>query len=182
MHLPKCSGRVGLSALTLLPLWGRLTLKRDGVMEIDDHLREYWLLDDVEIMLPVSCEMIRDFEQSQKASLPPDFVRYLKFANGFNQFGEYQDRNGFNFWPIDKICRVSNYDDGRFKFESSDEYYIFCDYLDFSWGYAIRTDRNGLGSVVLVGSRDGAPERVARSFPDFIRLYLRNDPRIYPRS
>ena len=151
-------------------------------MEIDDHLREYWAVDGVEIMPPVSCEIIRDFEQSQQTTLPPDFVRYLKFANGFNQFGEYQDKNGFNFWPVDQIYRVSDYDEGRFNFESGDKYFIFCDYMDFSWGYAIRIDRSGPCDVVLVGSRNGSPESVASSFSDFMTLYLRNDPIIYPRS
>jgi len=48
---------------------------------------------------------------------------------------------------------------------------VFADYLIWSWAFVI--DVRGDGSVSIIGG--GAPERVASSFGDFLRLFIDDD-------
>ncbi len=135
------------------------------------------------LQLPVSQQEIGNFEKSNSIFLPDDFKNYLNHVNGFSQDENYQDGNGFNFWPIDKIRRVSEYDEGKWDFSGADTYFIFCDYLDLCWAYAIQlTSDIKENKVVMVGTRDSTPIVVSKDFSEFVDLYLRDDERLYKTS
>jgi hypothetical protein len=124
-------------------------------------------------------ESIDEFESRHGIRFPLDLRSFLEEVGGFDQGKDYQDARGFNFWPLSKISRVSDYNGHRFKFSGDRSYFLFCDYLDFSWAYAIRLGE-GKNDVVAVGTSDGKPKQVARSFTEFVIDYLRDDAALYP--
>lgn len=129
----------------------------------------------------MSVAEIRDFEMSNGVLLPGDFVDYLLHANGFNQEQGQQDENGFNFWPLEKVMCLSVVDGGVFAAVGFDDFFVFADYLDFSWAYAIRLGLStGNNEVAIVGTSDGQPQIIANSFSEFVRLYLMGDSRLLP--
>lgn len=142
---------------------------------------KYWRnFSDVSVHLPASDIEIFRFEKSRSIELPREFVCYLKCANGFDQSKNYKDSNGFNFWPLETLSCAAEYDDGTWSFNKAEEYYIFCDYFDLSWAYAIRVKGSNKGEIVRIGASDGNPHLVARNFCDFLALYIRNDLKLYP--
>ena len=142
---------------------------------LEQHWRESGAAD---LSGPATMEDVNRFEQAYGLSLPLDFRNYVQCVDGFRQQDSYQDERGFNFWPLSKISRVDRFEEGKFHFLNDDAYFVFCDYLDFCWAYAI-----SLGSsenrVVLVGTKDGQPKFVANSFTEFADLYLNDEPSIY---
>ena len=146
-----------------------------------NRLLAYWKnQSDVSFQNPVGQEEIKAFEKLNNVAMPDDFKNYLNRANGFNQSDCYQDIHGFNFWPIENICRVSEYDEGKFSFKEADSYFIFCDYLDFCWGYAINLNAdNKENKVIMIATKDNIPIVVSKNFSEFVDAYLRDDERLY---
>ena len=60
---------------------------------------------------------------------------------------------------------------------SPDEYFVFADYLQWSWAYAVRL-RSEDSSVILVGAEGDV---VAASFSEFVRLYIEDAEALYPK-
>lgn len=149
-------------------------------MGIERLLLEHWKGSGPTVNSGASIQKIGEFEKKNSVVLPIDFVEYLTLANGFDQSRNYQDNWGFNFWPIEYLCRVSEYAEGKWYFEKSEAYFIFCDYLDLSWVYALHVGDGGNGEVLLVGTHDEKPQVIAQSFSEFVRLYLENNSALYP--
>lgn len=147
---------------------------------IQEVLLHRWQSSNVTIQPPATTEMINRFERENSVILPNDFIDYLKFANGFIQSKNYQDSKGFNFLPLEDLFPVSKWD-GGVSFFNHEFYFVFCDYMDRSWVYALRLDGIKDGEVVLVGTRNGLPQAVSETFSEFIKLYLADDEAIYPR-
>ena len=59
--------------------------------------------------------------------------------------------------------------------------FVFADYLNWSWAYAIRlvSDVDSCNRVVIVGKN--SPERVAETFEGFVDLYLADAEGLYQR-
>lgn len=133
-----------------------------------------------DLQSPALLKAIKAFEAAHATSLPEDFSRYLRKTNGFDQSKKYQDINGFNFLPLQDIRQASAYEDGKYNFKGAERYYIFCDYLDFSWAYAIQFGDRTSERVLLIGAADGKPHQVAESFSAFLRMYLIEDSRLFP--
>jgi hypothetical protein len=147
------------------------------------NLIKYWSqYSEVSVLPPASNQEISRFENRHSTKLPIDFIDYLRTVNGFDKSKNYQDKNGFSFWPIDEMCRASEYDGGECSFDGAENYFIFCDYLDFSWGYAIHVGDIDNGDIVLIGASDGKPQPIAKKFCDFINLYLNDDLQLYPSN
>lgn len=104
-------------------------------------------------------------------------IDLLKLSGNLLKHSNGVDGNGFRFWPVNELCRLSEYEHGRFYFSGSENYSIFCDYLDFSWAYAM-SDLNG--AVIMVGHSQKPDFFVANSLFSFIDLYLADDDAIYP--
>ncbi|HEY4080832.1 MAG TPA: SMI1/KNR4 family protein [Burkholderiaceae bacterium] len=152
----------------------------DNTISIGHRLRQFWLQDGGPLLQPpVADHEVLVFEVDNNVCIPLNFLEYLKCANGFNQYSGYQDKRGFNFWPLQEISPLAGYDDGRYDFKNgSSKYFLFCDYLDFSWGYAISMDATD-HRVVLVGTKDGEPRVVSESFEAFADAYLNDSSDIY---
>lgn len=154
-------------------------MKSDEIDRSIARLRQFWLSDGNPVLQPpVIDQEILAFQQANKINIPPDFLAYLKCQNGFNQYSGHQDARGFNFWPLQDIDSLDNYEAGRNIIPGYSSYFLFCDYMDFSWGYAICMSE-GEQTVVLVGTRDGKPKFVADSFMSFIDAYVNDAPSIY---
>jgi len=148
---------------------------------LGSQLFEHWKSNSsASIQNPAVQQEIIFFERKNKIVIPSDFKNYLMLVNGFNQSDNYQDDHGFNFWPIGKICSVPSFEEGRLIFNGASSYYIFCDYLDFSWAYAINFEpEKGGGTVIAIGTKNNVPTVVAKDFSEFVEIYLRDDDRLY---
>jgi hypothetical protein len=62
--------------------------------------------------------------------------------------------------------------------EEPDHYFLFADYLQWSWAYAIRLGSNATHDVILVGTRK--PQKAAATFSEFLELYFRDSQDLYP--
>jgi hypothetical protein len=144
-----------------------------------EKLERYWR----ESQKPSLCksateEKVRIFERLHGILMPKDFRDYVLRVNGFDQAKNYQDDRGFNFWPLESIVRVAEYEDGRFGFSNDDNYFIFCDYLDFSWAYAISFEVL-VEQVIKIGAENGKPIIMANTFAEFVDRYLEDDGVLY---
>lgn len=120
------------------------------------------------------------FEARTGRVLPADLRAFLGAANGV----EWDD--GFCFWPVDAyapfdpVAELHARDCPRPADAGS--YFAFCDYLHWSWGYAIRLGRPGNAEsgneVVPIGMNQMFV--IARSFSEFVDLYLAGSDRLYP--
>jgi len=152
-------------------------------MPVERDLLDYWQVqDEVALRPPASETTLCDFEYKYGVRLPSDLRKYFTQADGFDQMSGYQDNNGFNFWPLGKIEPVAEHSDGQFAFNGSEAFFLFADYLDFCWAYAIRMGSNGgpAGSVVIVGTETGEPLKIADSFSEFVALYINDESQLYP--
>lgn len=120
------------------------------------------------------------FEARTGRVLPADLRAFLGAANG----GEGDD--GFCFWPLkayapfDQVAREYAPDCPRVA--DPESYYVFCDYLHWSWGYAIRLgrrgDAGGGNEVVPIGMTTTSV--IASSFSEFVELCQADSDRLYP--
>jgi SMI1/KNR4 family protein SUKH-1 len=129
-------------------------------------------------------QTIREFESRKNVIFPPDFREYLLSVNGMLQAGGYDcDPNGFAFWPLSFIKSVReeslNHSSSLPEVQDLDEHFVFVDYLQWCWAYAIRlTPRpSDGGQVIHVGKLH--PKVIASSFTEFVDLYLGDDVELY---
>jgi len=143
-----------------------------------ERLLAHWRADGhVRLGPPTTEAELNSFERKYSVQLPLVMRAYLEQVNGFMP-PDNQDREGFSFWPLRQITRVSDFRNCRYGARS--ELYLFADYLDWSWAYAV-TLVGPMSSVFIVGTADGEPQMVSTSIDEFIELYLVDDPRIYVR-
>lgn len=120
------------------------------------------------------------FEARTGRVLPADLRAFLRAADG----AEVDD--GFFFLPLEEYEPfdqvAARHAQGCPSVEDADSYYVFCDYLQWSWRYAIRLrapgEADGGNDVVPVGMNQMFV--VARSFSEFVGLYLADSDRLYP--
>ena len=116
---------------------------------------------------------------------------YFLHVDGMSQyFPNSQDNQGFSFWSLRNIKTVleetSKLMGISYNYFEVGSLFIFADYLDWSWAYAIRLSANVLAEtpVFLIGYE--IPIKVADSFSEFVHLYLADAPELYggsePRS
>jgi len=126
------------------------------------------------------------FESRYSVNLPSDFRDYLLHMNGMDEYPpDSHDRDGFSFWALGRIRTVAeestSHQSGRDwgSFPGADSLFIFADYLDWSWAYAIRLSAGDSerSLVYFIGMQD--PVVIADSFTDFVDLYLVDSPIIY---
>jgi hypothetical protein len=122
------------------------------------------------------------FEARVGLRLPTDLREFLAVANGVER-----DSDGFSFWPLEMYetfeAQLMRHSPGSPFVAEPHEYYVFCDYLDWSWAYAIRLNGphvlGAINEVVPVGMM--RMHVVASSFSQFVDLYLEDSPLLYPR-
>jgi hypothetical protein len=95
---------------------------------------------------------------------------------------EDPDKEGFSFWPLERVRWVPEELSEEAPSSSSspdaEHFYAFADYLGWSWACAIRlSSMGGSSPVILIGKE--TLELVAGSFSEFIDLYLVDSPALY---
>lgn len=148
-------------------------------MSVVEKLTEYWASKNIPSNAGATPDSIRSFEVAHRAAFPEDFREYLLRLNGLATFGAGTDPQGFGFLPLRRIRPVAEEEypagyEGR-------GYFVFAEYLDWSWAYAIRlADEDATGEVIHILTLQ--PKRVAPSFTAFIDLYLVDSPELYPAT
>lgn len=118
---------------------------------------------------------IVEFERINKIVLPAQYKCYLAVVNGFR--GGEQDENGFRFWPLEELSDLERCGISVRPIKGDVAYFVFADYMDRSWGYAIDCS---FGMIYMVGARSNDLEKVADSFFEFIDFYLKDSEKLYP--
>ena len=93
-----------------------------------------------------------------------------------------QDEKGFSFWSLERVRWVpeelAEEAPVSPSFPDAENFYAFADYLGWSWAYAIRlSELPGPAPVILIGK--DSPALVARSFGEFVDLYLADSSALY---
>lgn len=132
-----------------------------------------------ELRPPASREMIAAFEASSGTVLPSEIASYFAIVDGFEPGRSEQDARGFSFWSITRVCSVSQLAEGQYGFPGAENYFVFADYLSWSWAYAFRVLSASSAPIFIVGTANGVPHRVAPSFAQFVDIYIRNEPELY---
>ncbi|HWY53315.1 MAG TPA: SMI1/KNR4 family protein [Terriglobales bacterium] len=129
-------------------------------------------------------EKVREFESRNGVMLPLDFREYLLSVNGMVQVGGQDcDPNGFAFWPIARVKSVrkeyAEHSTPLPEVQDPDAYFVFVDYLQWCWAYAIRVGAGPSegGQIIHVGTIRS--KVVAPSFTEFVDLYLRDARELY---
>ena len=141
--------------------------------------------------LPIreACEEadIKTFETRYKITLPPDMREYFLNVNGMTPYSPgYQDEEGFSFWPLERMRAIAEdneaSDRSYLRLPEKDSFFLFCDHMDWSWAYALKTlpGSSVAEGIYLVCCRN--PVKIADSFSDFVGLYLERSDRLYPPS
>jgi cell wall assembly regulator SMI1 len=123
-------------------------------------------------------QAVRKFEANHGVILPDDLRNYFLRHDGMDQ-----DAKGFSFWPLARVRPAAEELAELSSTETPVElggYFAFADYLVWCWAWAIRLTADPAGSnpVIMIGTADGVPLKVASSFGEFVDLYLENSPRL----
>lgn len=128
---------------------------------------------------PITEEELHALE-SRVGPLPKALVNFLSIADGFSDTGLGRDEEGFAFWPSERMELVDAYQGGIFSSPGTYKCLLFADYLDWSWAYAIGLDgRTHAGEILMIGTADRTPFRVANTLEEFLEKYLADDGALY---
>ena len=119
---------------------------------------------------PASDLDLADFERRLNVSLPSGLAELYRRSDG-TPYGN-PDEAGHRFWSI---CELRPDEDYSWAV-------VFADHREESWWYGIDlTGRGcmGIGAVYLLGEIGRPALYIASSFEDFVRLYLKDDQRLY---
>jgi len=154
--------------------------------DIGQELAKHWAAHGMAARYGNTEEEVRHFEEIHNARLPRDMRDYLLCIDGMNLYSitDYHDANGFSFWPLSKIKSAAEearlHPEGYWDFPYQDVLYVFADYLDWCWAYAILLSKlRGDDSPVFILGKAELPIKVADSFLEFVELYLADSPTIY---
>ena len=153
---------------------------------IGRELAKHWAAHGMAARYGNSEKAVRHFEEIHNVRLPPDLRDYLLFIDGMDRTSitDYQDRNGFSFWPLSKIKSAGEeaglHPGGYWDFPNQDVLYVFANYLDWCWAYAILLSKDPTDdSPVFVLGKAKLPIKVANSFREFVGIYLADSPTLY---
>jgi hypothetical protein len=152
------------------------------VVSAVEQLIAHWSTQGLPLANPTPISEIEIFESRYALSLPADFRAYFERVNGMIQRGGVDgDREGFAFWPLERVAPLPAVcDRQRVEVPLVDDpgrYFVFADYLQWSWGYAIRLGA-GANPVILVGAP--GTSSIAQSFTEFVSLYIEDSEGLYP--
>jgi hypothetical protein len=164
-----------------------MSVSKSKITNQINSLIELWRSEGVGISQGKTVEKIQEFEKRNSVSLPDDFRHYLLRVNGmYPQASQDTDRRGFCFWPLQRVVSVVN------EFENNpahkndridaslENYFVFADYLQWSWAYAIQLRLgSGLARDIVKVDEPSRSIVIASSFAEFLELYLIDSPRLY---
>jgi len=146
-------------------------------------LVNYWR--ELGLPIPAGCPgaALEAFEKHAGVVLPDDLRNYFRLVNGMKDaWPGDQDPKGFSFWPLSKVRWVpeelAEMSPQTSAFPGAEDFYVFADYMGWSWAYAIRLSQSlEKNLVILIGKE--VPELVAESFSAFVDLYVIDSPALY---
>lgn len=150
-----------------------------------NKLISHWKSQNLRIAPGNPVESVCEFESRNSVTLPADFRDYFLNVDGMVQSGgDDCDQGGFSFWPLARLRSVpeecAQHRLAAPGIESPDEYFVFADYLQWSWAYAIRLTSGPLEANPVIHVGTLRPRVVADSFSQFVDLYLRDAEELYP--
>ena len=102
-----------------------------------NRLIKQWQADGARIRRGVQEVCLSDFEEHNGVVLPWDFKRFFLTADGLSN----DDSDGFLFWPLSSVKSVSAVCAEESvplpRVDQLHQYFVFADYLQWSWAYAI---------------------------------------------
>ena len=145
-------------------------------------LIDYWKSQNIRIANGENQTALREFEKKNAVVLPPDLWAYFLNLNGMPQIGGQDcDQRGFAFWPLIRVNSVAEECAKQSvpirAVDKPNEYFVFADYMQWSWAYAIYLGPSGPNQVIHVGTVQ--PKVVAGSFTEFVGLYVRDAKDLY---
>jgi hypothetical protein len=146
-------------------------------------LIEYWKSQGIRAPMGNSDDAILEFEAQNNVHLPADMREYFRATNGMPGVGRGCDNNGFRFWPLNEVAavpvRCGEKDVSLPESAHLEQHFLFADYFEWSWAYAIDLSGRDPGGqpVIHIGTLE--PKTVARSFSQFLELYLRDAKDLY---
>ena len=143
------------------------------------NLRNKWVQDRITTNLPAKDEEISLFQIANNVVLPKDLVDYLKSLNGTGQ--DYTN-DLYEFYSLDRIKNVNeefndwkgipDYKKLSLVLKDSMKLFVLANYQFNLFAYAIRLDSDSsIENSVFVICGDEF-KKIAKSFSDFILLYL----------
>jgi hypothetical protein len=144
----------------------------------------HWRGEGLTIVTGAPEEALLRFEAKYNATLSTDldFREYLLNVDGMAQVGGKDcDQKGFAFWPLNRIrsvpeeCVESKV--GVPRVDDVGKYFVFADYMQWSWAYAIGVSPNQEGQILQFGT--SSPRIVAYSFSEFVEAYVRDSGQLY---
>ena len=140
----------------------------------------YWRFQGLSLTGGCHPDSILDFERRNCVELPEDMRAYFLTVDGMSP-NNPEDKKGFSFWPLSEVTRADEEVERRTPFvqhfANDSEFFVFADYLHWSWAYAIRMKPNGAPRVIIVGKN--TPEIVSESFTEFVGMYIADAASLY---
>ena len=142
-------------------------------MSEGDRLKDYWLAQNIAINPGTSEAALHKFESVYGVSLPPDLHEYFLTVNGMEQTAT--DEELIRFWKLEEVRPVSEeapaYASTSYLPEAGSSF-VFADYSIWAHAYSIHLSKSisGPNHVYVIGGTK--PVMIAKSFSEFIDLYL----------
>lgn len=115
---------------------------------------------------------LRAFEAWHRCTVPAVLRELLHTANGMADSLPVE----FRFLPIEEYFSPND-DRSLVVANVARSTFVFLDYMNLCWAYAV--DMRS-AHTYMVGTADGVPVMIADSVEEFLALFLRDDPRLYP--
>lgn len=149
---------------------------------IIEQLINHWQAKNIVIVEGNTEAEIEGFESRYKVRLPSDMREYFLRVDGLSEYyPNSQDDQGFSFWSLRKVKTVLE-ESAKvmgISYNEAGSLFIFADYLDWSWAYAIRLSTNVLAETPVFLTDYPRPIKVADSFSEFVHLYLADASELY---
>lgn len=154
---------------------------------IVEQLIDHWKANGLGIARGNSEAEIADFESRYQVLLPPDMRDYFLQVDGMIPYiPNDQDKEGFTFWPLSRVKTVLEETASQvglsYYLVDTSSFFIFADYLTWSWAYAIRLSADVSAETPVFIIINEAPVKIADSFSEFVRFYLADAPELYGGS
>lgn len=151
---------------------------------VAQKLIAHWQSSGISIQPGVMERYIQEFESKYRVIMPPDMRGYFLQVDGMKMtLDDCKDKEGFSFWPLHRVKtaveEMSQLTGAHYNLQELESFFVFADYFDWSWAYAIYLSSNlsAQNRVILIGKE--IPIKIANSFTHFVDLYTANSPELY---
>jgi cell wall assembly regulator SMI1 len=144
------------------------------------RLQDYWVRNGIQLRSGAATKQIDSFEDRYSVQLPVDLRHYFEAVDGMDR-GD-ADTNMFSFLPLEHVRPVTeelahfrgipDYRTITKTLPEAEHYFVIIDYMIWSAAYAIDLNRtNQIGGIIRICNGTSYFE-VAKSFSEFLELYL----------